>query len=103
LYHLVSGFTSKDIKKYVPYSSYYAVYKQFWITNHAELNNYVNYYLKNMFSNVKIGVSSSLIKNPWYFKNITLILDGHDSSLEYNKPDISLQKKWSYKLRNVQE
>jgi hypothetical protein len=29
LYHLVSGFTSKDIKKYVPYSSYYAVYKQF--------------------------------------------------------------------------
>jgi hypothetical protein len=40
-----------------------------------------------------------LIKNPRHFKNITLILDGHDSSFEYNKPDFFLQKKWSYKLK----
>ena len=52
-----------------------------------------------MFSNIKIRILSALIKNPKYFKHITLLLDGHDSTIKYNKPDISLQKKCSYKLK----
>ena len=102
LYHLVSGITSKEIEKYLPYSSFYAVYKKFWITNYTELNAFVNYCLKNMFTNIKIRVLSSLIKNPIHFKNITLILDGHDSTLEYDKPDIDIEKKWSYKSKKNQ-
>ncbi|KAG2223231.1 hypothetical protein INT45_006112 [Circinella minor] len=52
-----------------------------------------------MFSNIKIRVYSALLKNPKNFKNITLILDGHDSTIDYSKPDISSQKRWSYKLK----
>jgi hypothetical protein len=54
-----------------------------------------------MFSNIKIRILSANIKNPKNFKSITLMLDGHDTSIEYDKPDISLQKKWSYKLKSA--
>jgi hypothetical protein len=100
LYQLTSGFTSKNIKKYMPHSSFYAVYKKFWITNYESLNKYVNYCLYNMFSNIKIRILSALIKNPKNYKNITIMLDGHDTTIEYDKPDISTQKKWSYKLKS---
>ncbi|KAI8053623.1 hypothetical protein BDF21DRAFT_468333 [Thamnidium elegans] len=97
---LTSGFTSKNIKKYMPHSSFYAVYKKFRITNYESLNKYVNYCLYNMFSNIKIRILSALIKNPKNYKNITTMLDGHNTTIEYDKPDISTQKKWSYKLKS---
>jgi len=99
IYHLISGITSKNIKQYVPYSSFYSFYKNFWIENYDHLNKYVNLCLQNMFSNIKIRVYSALLKNPKNFKNITLLLDGHDSTIDYSKPDISTQKRWSYKLK----
>lgn len=101
LYQLVSGFTSKNIKKYMPHTTFYAVYKEFWITNYNNLDKFVNDSLHNMFSNIKIRILSAMIKNPKNFKNITMMLDGHDTSIEYDKPDISLQKKWSYKLKSA--
>lgn len=101
LYQLVSGFTSKNIKKYMPHTTFYAVYKEFWLTNYNNLNKFVDYCLYNMFSNIKIRILSAMIKNPKNFKNITLMLDGHDTSIEYDKPDITLQKKWSYKLKSA--
>jgi len=100
LFHLTSGYTSKNMKKHVPYTSFYAFYKKFWITNYDTLNKKVNHCLLNMFSNLKIRILSALIKNPKNFKNITLLLDGHDSSISYDKPDISIQKRWSYKLKS---
>ena len=42
-----------------------------------------------MFSNIKIRVLSALIKNYKNHKNITTMLDGHDTTIEYDKPDIS--------------
>lgn len=99
IYHLVSGATSKTIKKNLPYSTFYSFYKNFWIENYTNLNKYVDKCLQNMFSNIKIRVYSAKIKNPTNFKNITLLLDGHDSTIDYSKPDISNQKKWSYKLK----
>lgn len=99
LYHLVTGFTSKETKQFIPYSTFYTIYKEFWITNYEKLNKFVDYCLKNMFSNIKIRILSAKIKNPKHFKNITLLLDGHDSSINYSKPDISFQKKWSFKLK----
>lgn len=88
-YQLTSGFTSKNIMKYMPHSSFYAVYNFFWITNYESLSKYVNYCLYNMFSNIKIRVLSALIKNYKNHKNITTMLDGHDTTIEYDKPDIS--------------
>lgn len=99
LYHLINGSTHKEINKDLPSSSFYTFYKKFWITNYEKINKKVNYCLLNMFSNIKIRILSALIKNPKYFKHITLLLDGHDSTIEYTKPDISLQKRWSYKLK----
>lgn len=99
IYHLIAGVTSKNIKRNLPYASFYSFYKKFWITNYESLNKYVDYCLANMFSNIKIRVLSSLIKNPENFKNITLLLDGHGSTIDYSKPDISAQKRWSYKLK----
>ena len=29
------------------------------------------------------------------------MLDEHDSTIEYDKPDISQQKRWSYKLKTA--
>jgi hypothetical protein len=52
-----------------------------------------------MFSNIKIRLLSAQIKNPKNFKHITLALDGHDTAIEYDKPNIAYQKKWSYKLK----
>ncbi len=69
------------------------------INNYINLNKLVDYYLMNMFSNIKVRLLSSLIINPEIFKNVTLLLDGHNSTVEYNKPDIEYQKKWSYKLK----
>jgi hypothetical protein len=92
LYQLVSGFTSKNIKKYMPHTTFYTVYKEFWINNYEKLNKFVDYFMLNMFSNIKIRVLSALIKNPKHYKNITMMLDGHDSSIEYDKPDIGKLK-----------
>lgn len=99
IYHLVSGITSKNIKRNLPYASFYSFYKNFWIENYNNLNKYVDLCLQNMFSNIKIRIYSAKIKNPNNFKNITLLLDGHDSTIDYGKPDISSQKRWSYKLK----
>jgi hypothetical protein len=93
IYHLISGVTSKNIKRNLPYSSFYAFYKNFWIENYSNLNKYVDYCLLNMFSTIKIRIYSALIKNPRNFKNITLLLDGHDSTIDYSKPGISAQKR----------
>lgn len=83
----------------MPSSSFYNLYKEFWITNYDNLNKYVNYCLLEMFSNIKIRLLSAQIKNPKNFKHITLALDGHDTAIEYDKPNIAYQKKWSYKLK----
>lgn len=101
LYHLVTGFTSKETKQYIPYSTFYTIYKDFWIKNYEKLNKFTDHCLKNMFSTIKIRILSAKIKNPKHFKNITLLLDGHDSSINYSKPDISFQKKWSFKLKKA--
>ena len=89
----------KLLKKYTPSSSFYNVYKEFWIKNYENLNKYIDYCLLNMFSNIKIRLLSAQIKNPQNFKHITLVLDRHDTAIEYDKPNISVQKKWSYKLK----
>lgn len=100
LYHLTEGLTAKTLVTHMPYTTFYALYKEFWITNYNNMNKYVDSCLMNMFSNLKIRILSAKIKNPKNFKNITLMLDGHDSAIAYDKPDISKLKKWSYKLKS---
>lgn len=99
LYHIVSGISGKEINKCIPYTSFYAFYKKFWITNYTELNKKVDNCLYKMFSNIKIRILSAKIKNPENYKYVTFLLDGHDSTIDYSKPDIEKQKRWSYKLK----
>jgi phosphohistidine phosphatase SixA len=73
--------------------------KLFGIENYNNLNKYVDLCLQNMFPNIEIRIYSAKIKNPNNFKNITLLLDGHDSTVDYGKLHTSAQKKWSYKLK----
>lgn len=98
IYHLASGITSKQINKDLRYASFYSFYRKFWIENYEKLKK-VDNYLINMFLNIKIRILSAYIKNAENFKLITLLLDGHDSPIEYDKPNISNQKRWSYKLK----
>lgn len=41
LYQLVLGFNSKNIKKYIPHTPFYAISKGFWINNYEKLNKFV--------------------------------------------------------------
>ncbi|GAA5814173.1 hypothetical protein MFLAVUS_007666 [Mucor flavus] len=72
-------------------SPYFEVEKGLYVIYHL-ISGITNQCLQNMSSNIKIRVYSAKIKNPEKFKNITLLLDGHDSTIGYSKPDISTQK-----------
>lgn len=63
LYQLVSCFTPKNIKNYIPHTTFYVIYEEFWITNYSSLNKFVDCCLLNMFSNIKIRILSAMIKN----------------------------------------
>ncbi|KAI7849172.1 hypothetical protein BDC45DRAFT_415429, partial [Circinella umbellata] len=40
LYHLTEGLTSKTMKQYMPYTTFYSFYKEFWINNYNNLNHF---------------------------------------------------------------
>lgn len=46
LYHIMSEF--------IPYTSFYEVYKKFWITNRTKINKIVTKDLRELFSNIKL-------------------------------------------------
>jgi hypothetical protein len=52
-----------------------------------------------MFSSPKLRIYSALKRNPKQFKHVTLIIDGHDSKINYVNTDIKREKLYSYKLK----
>lgn len=100
VYHLLEGLTHSEINKdHMPSATFSEIYKRFWVANYDILNKKVDEALLKMFSNIKIRILSSKIKSPKHFKHVTMMLDGHDTRLDYNKIDVSKLKKWSYKLK----
>ena len=98
LYHMVSGISGREMHKFIPYTTYYALYKNFWNKNYNSINKQVNNDLNNMFSNIKTRISSALVNNPKPFKNVTLYIDGHDGKIKYYDPDTKTKELKSFKL-----
>jgi hypothetical protein len=104
LYHLVSGITGKeDIDKYIPQSTFHYSYKKFWMDdeNYNRLNKIVNDSLNNMFSSVRLRILSAHKNNPDLFKHVSLILDGHNSRINYTDTEINHSRLCSYKFKKM--
>ena len=99
LYHIVSGKPGNDMHEFIPYSTFYDLYKKFWITNYNDINKIVKKDLDELFSNIKIRILAAKVNNSQGFKNVTLFLDGHDSKIKYYNPSESSKTLYSYKLK----
>ena len=99
LYQIVSGNTGTEMTEWMPYTSFYDLYKCFWITGKSKLLKKVKKDNECLFSNLKIRLLSAKLFNPDGFKNVTLFIDGHDSKIKYYNPDVSRKTLYSYKLK----
>lgn len=101
LYHLVSGVSGIDINKFLPQSSFHKYYKKFWMDedNYKRINKIINDSLENMFSSIRLRILSAYKHNPPLFKHVTLIIDGHDSRINYVDTDIKRERLFSYKFK----
>lgn len=100
LYQILFGYSLNDMGKIIPYSSFYEIYQDFWLSDNANmLNKKVDDTLENMFSNLKMRILSSRLNNPSPFKHVTLILDGHDSRIEYQNVNIHKKELYSFKFK----
>lgn len=99
LYHIMSGKTGVEMSEFIPYTSFYEVYKKFWITNRTKINKIVTKDLRELFSTIKIRLLSASIFNPDGFKNCTLFIDGHDSKIKYYNSDVGRNTLYSHKFK----
>ena len=99
LYHIVSGVSGRKMEQFIPYTTYYKLYRRFWISNYNSLNKLVNIELNRLFSNIKIRILAAKVKNPKGFEDITLLIDGHDGKIKYYDPDTKTKMLYSYKLK----
>lgn len=97
LYQLLRGCAIADMEEYIPKSSYYEIYKSFYLTNLVSLDSMISERLFDMFSTVKLRILLAKQKNPVNFKQITLHLDGHDTRASYIHGGSEAQ--YSYKLK----
>ncbi|KAG2228452.1 hypothetical protein INT48_008651, partial [Thamnidium elegans] len=67
------------MEDFIPKSSFYDIYREFYIKKQEKLNKIVNYALEFLFSNVKIRLLTAKLLNPELFSHVTLYLDGHDT------------------------
>ncbi|KAG2217219.1 hypothetical protein INT45_013964 [Circinella minor] len=102
LYHLVSGIAGKDdIDKFILQSSFFNFYKKFWMNeeNYNRINKIVIDAMDNMFSSIRLRILSAHKYNPQLFKHVTLIIDGHDSRINYTDTEIKHSRLYSYKFK----
>ena len=83
LYHLLKGLSFGNMDRYMPTSSLHEVHKSFYGYEkkiNSRLDRKVTSKLFNMFSNLRIRMLSARGINPEDYKEVTLILDGHDTN-----------------------
>ena len=97
LYHILKGYSIINMNRFIPKSSFYELYKEFYIKQHSILDKKVTSMLEHMFSNIKIRLYSAMKSNPPLFKHVTLNLDGHDTRAVY--PNVDKTSLYSYKLK----
>ncbi|KAG2217748.1 hypothetical protein INT45_005469 [Circinella minor] len=84
LYHIVSGRSGPEMINIISYTSFYDLYKDFWINNYNNIN--------------KQALAANAY-NPNGFENVTLYIDGHNSKIKYYNPNESSSGLYSYKLK----
>lgn len=101
LYHLVSGLSIKKMDKYIPYATFFKIYKCFYIKHEEDLKLWIKKINdQELFTNNVIRLIYAKLNNPIKLKNVTCFLDGYDSRVSYE--DIKLDKKrlYSFKFEN---
>jgi hypothetical protein len=99
LYHMLTGVSIAEMGRFIPRSSFYALYKDFWISNYEFLNSTIDNALLEMFSTERIRVLCAKEFNPSGFKHVTLMLDGHDTRASYINSSVGSKDFFSYKLK----
>jgi hypothetical protein len=83
IYQLLTGCSIAHMARFIPSSSYHAIYNAFYTKYGEELNTCLDYCLRKMFSSTKLRIMCALHRNPEDFKHVTLMIDGHDSRATY--------------------
>jgi hypothetical protein len=102
LYHLTSGLSIKKINKYMPYATFFKIYKTFYTKYDKELDQWINKMLKKdyLFTNNVIRMLYAKIKNPIKLKNVTCYLDGYDSRISYEDINLNKERLYSFKFKD---
>lgn len=80
-------------------TTFYRIYEKLYIKKEKELSKWIDNMFTNYFSNIKIRLLSSYIKNPDLFKQCTLIMDGHHNKITYENIDCNKKDLYSWKLK----
>lgn len=102
LLFLIEGKSIKDMKIYTHSetgSVFYNIYECIFITNKDKLAEWIDKMMENLFGNEKTRILNSYVKNPEFFKHITLLLDGHHNKITLEDIDLKKTELYSYKLR----
>jgi hypothetical protein len=98
LYQLLTGASIAQMARFMPPSSFHAIYQAFYIKGSKKLSQLLDESLSTMFSSAKVRIMCAKHANPGNFKHVTLLIDGHDSRATYiNAAD--RQSFYSYKLK----
>lgn len=101
LYHLVSGLSIKKMNKYIPFATFFKIYKTFYVTNKDELIKWMKKINdEELFTNNIIRLLYAKLNNPTKLKNITCYLDGFDSRITYEDIIIDRSRLYSYKFES---
>ncbi|MGH7238590.1 MAG: hypothetical protein ACREHG_00840, partial [Candidatus Saccharimonadales bacterium] len=98
LYQLLKNCSTNEMTRFQPKSSFYAIYRAFYIKQYKELDKKISTMLATMFSNINLRILSAQEKNPPLFKHITLLLDGHDTRVS-PLDGMDSKQMYSYKFK----
>lgn len=96
LYQLIKNCSMEQMSRFIPRSSFYNLYRSFYIKQSLILDKRLTSLLSTMFSNIQIRVLTAQ-QNPSLFKHVTLLLDGHDTRV--NLAGAEAAKMYSYKFK----
>lgn len=101
LYHLVSGLSIRKMDKYIPFSTFFKIYKSFYIHNIKHLNLWIEKMNnKDLYCDNIMRIIYAKIQNPPKLKNVTCYLDGYDSRITYEDINLNKERLYSFKFKN---
>lgn len=101
LYHLVSGLSIRKMDKYIPFSTFFKIYKSFYIHNIKHLNLWIEKMNnKDLYCDNIMRIIFAKIQNPPKLKNVTCYLDGYDSRITYEDINLNKERLYSFKFKN---